>query len=171
MKAFKAEVVQQVQMDNPKAGEYPTAYFPPPKNIQETMNLRDQNKKNAWLSATRKELKQLIDSDTFNASVKPHPDEPVIPITETNKIKLNKDGNLDKLKVRLCIRGDIQKKLTPNCHSVVVNTQCVIVIPTLPQYTLQKEHVTNHQSQEKTANRIKIKADQDGSRWIKMVQE
>ena len=54
---------------------------------------------------------------------------------------------------------------------MVVNTQCVIVIPTLPQYTLQKEHVANHQSQEKTANRIKIKADQDGSRWIKTVQE
>ena len=31
---------------------------------------------------------------------------------ETNKIKLDQHGNLDKLKVRMCVRGDLQKKLT-----------------------------------------------------------
>ena len=31
---------------------------------------------------------------------------------ETNKIKIDQNGNLDKLKVRMCVRGDLQKKLT-----------------------------------------------------------
>ena len=31
---------------------------------------------------------------------------------ETNKIKLDKHGNLYKLKVGMCVRGDLQKKLT-----------------------------------------------------------
>ena len=44
----------------------------------------------------------------------PEPDEPIIYIMETNKIKLDQHGNLDKLKVRMCVRGDIQKKLTPD---------------------------------------------------------
>ena len=42
--------------------------------------------------------------------MKPKPEEPVIDIMETNKIKLNKDRMLDKLKTHLCVRGDIQQK-------------------------------------------------------------
>ena len=114
MKAFAAEVIAPVQEFNPRPGEDPTAYFPPPKNIQQTMGIRDKNKRRAWISATRKELKQLIDSGTFDKDEKIRPGEPVIPITETNKVKLNRAGNLDKLKVRMCVRGDIQKKLTPD---------------------------------------------------------
>ena len=33
---------------------------------------------------------------------------------EANKIKLNKDGKLVKLKTYLCVRGDIQKKIMPD---------------------------------------------------------
>ena len=66
-----------------------------------------------WKNATRKEIKNLVANGTFDKDVVPEPDEPVIDVMETNKIKLDQNGNLDKLKVRMCVRGDIQKKLTP----------------------------------------------------------
>jgi hypothetical protein len=31
-----------------------------------------------------------------------------------NTIKLDQDGNVDKLEVRMCVRGDLQKKKDPN---------------------------------------------------------
>ena len=67
-----------------------------------------------WKNATRKEIRNLVVDGTFDKDVIPEPDEPVIDIMETNKIKLDRHGNLDKLKVRMCVRGDIQNKLTPD---------------------------------------------------------
>ena len=41
---------------------------------------------------------------------KTNPNYKVIPTTEANKIKLDQEGNIDKLKVRICVRGEIQKR-------------------------------------------------------------
>ena len=43
----------------------------------------------------------------------PEPDEPIIDLMETKKLQLDQHGNLEKLKNRKCVKGDIQKKLTP----------------------------------------------------------
>ena len=63
-----------------------------------------------WKNATRKEIRNLVYNGTFDKDVVPEPGEPVIDIMETNKIKLDQHGNLDKLKVRMCVRDDIQKE-------------------------------------------------------------
>ena len=115
MHSYKVEVLQSSSQDlDPEEGSDPTVYFPPPQSIHQTIRCADHKKKAGWLKAERKEVKQLIESGTFDKNVKPNPGEPVIDIMEANKIKLNKDGKLDKLKTRLCVRGDIQKKITPD---------------------------------------------------------
>jgi hypothetical protein len=48
----------------------------------------------------------------------------VVSTTEAKKIKLNQDGNIDKLTLILCVRGDLQKKNDPimgNPHSPAVS--------------------------------------------------
>ena len=55
--------------------------------------------------------KKLVSKGKFDKDVFPEPGEPVIDVMETNKIKLDQHGSLDKLKVRMCVRGDLQKKV------------------------------------------------------------
>ena len=78
------------------------------------MKIMDVKALTVWKNATRKEIKNLVANGTFDKNVIPEPDEPIIDIMETKKIKLDEHGNLDKLKVRMNVRGDIQKKLTPD---------------------------------------------------------
>ena len=113
LKAYKAEVVEQrSNSENPQLGEDPKIYFPPPRNIFQTMNIEDSKAQGGWKNATRKEIKNLVSKGTFDKDVVPEPGEPVIDVMETNKIKLDQYGNLDKLKVRMCVSGDLQKKFT-----------------------------------------------------------
>ena len=78
------------------------------------MKFENPKKCQGWIKATRYELRQLINSGTFDKNVVVKDGEPVMEIMETNKIKLNQHGNLDNLNVRMCIRGDIQKMLCPD---------------------------------------------------------
>jgi len=47
------------------------------------------------MKAHYKEVKVLIDSHTFILGDEPKPDETVIPTMETNRVKLNSNGELD----------------------------------------------------------------------------
>ena len=78
------------------------------------MKIMDVKALTGWKNATRKKNKNLVTNGTFDKNVFPEPDEPIIDVMETIKIKLDQHRNLDKLKVRICVRGDIQKKLTPD---------------------------------------------------------
>ena len=115
MKAYKVEVIHSSLPENETIeGTDPSIFFPPPASIHQTIRIKDEVAKNGWFKAVRKEVTQLVKSGTFDITVKPNPGEAVIDIMETNKIKLNKDGMLDKLKSHLCVRGDIQKKKCPD---------------------------------------------------------
>ena len=78
------------------------------------MKIMDVKALTVWKNATKKEIKNLVANGTFDKNVIPEPDEPIIDVMETNKIKLDQHENLEKLKVRMCVRGDIQKNLTPD---------------------------------------------------------
>ena len=41
----------------------------------------------------------------------PNPDEPIIPVTAKARVKIKSDGTVDKLKIRICLRGDKQAEL------------------------------------------------------------
>ena len=110
-KAYNAEVIEPLQEEaNPQDGGDPIMYFPPPRSAIEMMRTKDSRKRNGWLKALKKELKNIIDNGTLDNTAKLEANEPVTMTMETNKIKLDSHGGLDKLKCRIVVRGDMQKK-------------------------------------------------------------
>jgi hypothetical protein len=119
MKAYAVEVTDP---NNPKLGqgEDPAMYFPPQTNVTQILRYKDPTKKIGWIKALKKDLKTIIDSGTLNN--KEQHDE-VVSTSELNKIKLNQGGYVDKLKLPICVRGDLQKKTDPTMedpHSPIV---------------------------------------------------
>ena len=62
-----------------------------------------------WLMATFKEIKNLINNQTFLIEDQ-NEGEPVTPCMDLYKAKIQSDGSLDKLKLRIVVRGDLQNK-------------------------------------------------------------
>ena len=64
--------------------------------------------KETWGEAIRTEIAGLFDSGMFSLNEKPLPVDEIIPTKLAMKTKLNSYGGLDKLKARICLRGDMQ---------------------------------------------------------------
>ena len=45
------------------------------------------------------------------AKEEPRANEPIIPVTAKARVKIKSDGTVDKLKIRICLRGDKQAEL------------------------------------------------------------
>ena len=65
--------------------------------------------KKPWLKATLKEINNLINNKTFIVEYT-EKDEPMTPCMDIYKAKIQSDGSLDKLKLRIVFRGDLQNK-------------------------------------------------------------
>ena len=65
--------------------------------------------KKPWLKATQKEIKNLINSHTLIVEY-PKKGEPVTPCMDVYKAKIQYDGSLYKLKLRIVVKGDLQNK-------------------------------------------------------------
>ena len=63
----------------------------------------------AWLKATLKDIKNLIDNQTFLVEYT-EKDDTVTPFMDVYKAKIQYDGSLDKLKMRFLVIGDLQNK-------------------------------------------------------------
>ena len=83
-------------------------FIPEPRNFAEVNKLAE-NVRKPWLKATLKEIKNLINNMTFIIEDPKH-DEPVTPCMDVYKAKIQSDGSLDKLKLRIVVRGDLQNK-------------------------------------------------------------
>ena len=68
-----------------------------------------ENIRKPWLKATLKEIKNLINNQTFMID-DPKDGEPVTTCMDVYKAKIQSDGSLDKLKVIIVVRGDLQNK-------------------------------------------------------------
>ena len=73
------------------------------------MTKLSENIKKPWLEATPKEIKNLINNQTFLIE-DPNEGKPVTPCMDVYKSKIQSDGSLDKLKFRIVVRGDLQNK-------------------------------------------------------------
>ena len=73
------------------------------------MTKLSENIRKSWLKATLKEIKNLINNQTFIIE-DPKDGEPVTPCMDVYKAKIQSDGSLDKLKLRIVVRGDLQNK-------------------------------------------------------------
>ena len=65
--------------------------------------------KKTWSKADKKDIKNLINNQTFLIQ-KPEKGEPVTPYMDVYKSKTQSDGILDKLKLRIAVRGDLKNK-------------------------------------------------------------
>ena len=88
-------------------------FLPEPRSLSQVLRLSPYIKEK-WGEAIRSELIGLFNSDTFSLIGKPLPADEIIPIKLAFKTKLNSYGGLDKLKARICMRGDMQIKYDGN---------------------------------------------------------
>ena len=88
-------------------GEDPTAFQPEPVTLKQIDSLPPQIR-DAWLAAHKVELKTLFNMGTFEQPTD-YNGEHCLPVKAIQRTKLSSDGTVEKLKVRIAIRGDLDK--------------------------------------------------------------
>ena len=83
-------------------------FIPEPRRFAEVIKLSNDIKKH-WLKATLKKINNIINNQTFLLE-DPEKDEPVTPCMDFYKAKIKYDGSLDKIRLRILVRGDLQNK-------------------------------------------------------------
>ena len=68
-----------------------------------------ENIKKLWLKSTVNEINNLINNQKSLIEDQ-NEGEPVTPCMDVYKAKIQSDGSLDKLKLRIMVRGDLQNK-------------------------------------------------------------
>ena len=109
-KLFKT-VVKDISQYLPPLGESGSEishFIPEPRNFYEVTKLSDDIQK-PWLKATQNEIKNLITNQNFIVEY-PKKGEPITPCMGVYKEKIQSDGILDKLKLRIVVRLDMQNK-------------------------------------------------------------
>ena len=83
-------------------------FIPEPRNFAEVTKLSD-NINTPWMKATLKEIENLMNNQTFLIEDQ-NEGEPVTPCMDVYKAKIQSNGSLDKLKLRIVVRGDLWNK-------------------------------------------------------------
>ena len=91
-----------------ESGSEVSHFIPEPRKFSEVKKL-SENIRKPWLKATLKEIKNLINNQTFLIEDQ-NEGEPVTPCMDVYKSKIQYYGSLDKLKLRIVVRGDLQNK-------------------------------------------------------------
>ena len=91
-----------------ETGSEVSHFIPEPRKFAEVTRLAENIRK-PWLKATLKEIKNFINNQTFMIE-DPKDGEPVTPCMDVYKAKIQSDGSMDKLKLRIVVRGDLQNK-------------------------------------------------------------
>ena len=81
-----------------ESGSEVSHFIPEPRKFSEVTKLLENIRK-TWLKATLKEIKNLINNQTFLIE-EPKYGEPVTQCMDVYKAKIQSDGSLDKLKLR-----------------------------------------------------------------------
>ena len=89
-----------------ESGSEVSHFIPEPRNFAEVKKL-SENINKPWLKATLKEIKNLINNQTFLIEDQ-NEGEPVTPCMDVYKTNIQSDGSLDKLKFRIVVRGDFR---------------------------------------------------------------
>ena len=144
-----------------ESGSEVSHFIQEPRNFAEVTKLSEDTKK-PWLKATRKEIKNRINNQTFLVQ-DPEKGDPVTPRIGVYKSKIQSGGSLDKLKLRIVVSGDLQNK------ELVGDTWSPTVSMSTLKYFLAdaaKHKSRFHQSycivaflQEKVKNRVFVKLD------------
>ena len=88
-----------------ESGSEVSHFIPELRKFSEVKKL-SENIKKPWLKATLKEIKNLIKNQTFPIEYQ-NEGEPVTPCMDVYKAKIQSYVSLDKLKLRIVVRGDL----------------------------------------------------------------
>ena len=104
-KVFSTVVKKILQELTPlvESGSEVSHFIPEPRNFSEVTKLSDNIKK-PWIKSTLKEIKNLINNQTFLIEYQ-NEGEPVTTCIDVYKAKIQSDGSFDKLKLRIVVRG------------------------------------------------------------------
>ena len=91
-----------------ESGSDVSHFNPEPIIFAEVTKISDDINKH-WLKATLKEIKNPINNQTYRVE-DPNKGEPVTPCMDVYKAKIQYDGSLDNLKLRIVVRRDLQNK-------------------------------------------------------------
>ena len=91
-----------------ECGSEVSHFVPEPRNFAEVTKL-SENIKKPWLKATMKEIKNIINSQTFLIEDQ-NESEPVTTCMGVYKAKIQSYGSLDKLMLIIVVRGDFHNK-------------------------------------------------------------
>ena len=107
-KVFKTVVKDVLQYLPPlgKSGSEVSYFIIEPRNFAEFTKLSDDINK-PWLKATQKEIKNTIKNQNFIFQ-HPEKDDPMTPFMDVYKDKIQSDGIIYKLKLRIVVRGYLQ---------------------------------------------------------------
>ena len=101
------DILQELTHLGESGSEVPH-FIPEPKNFAEVTKLSD-NIKTPWIKETLKYIKNLINNHNFLIEDS-EKDDHVTPCIYVYKANIQYDGSLDKLKLRIEVRGDLQNK-------------------------------------------------------------
>ena len=93
-------------------GTDPLPFLPEPKNVRTVLGLPEHLKR-PWAKSFVKEVKGLIQTRRCFRIEDPGPDDKIVPLKVVFKCKLDQFGFIDKLKSRICFRGDLHRPSDP----------------------------------------------------------
>ena len=85
-----------------KSGSGVPHFIPEPRNFAEVTKMSDNIKK-PWIKENLNEINNLINNQTFLIEDQ-NEGEPVTPCLDVYKAKIQSDGSLDKIKLRIVVR-------------------------------------------------------------------
>ena len=109
-KVFSTVVKEILQELTPlgESGSEVSHYIPESRNYAEVTKL-SENIKKPWIKETLREIKILINNQTFLVEDQ-NEGEPVTPCMDVYKAKIQSDESIDKIKLRIVDRVDLQNK-------------------------------------------------------------
>ena len=97
-------------------------FIPEPKSLNQVIRLSSFPKEKCG-TAISKEVYGLFDNDTFGLGEGLLPTDEIVPVKLALKAKLNAYGGLDKLRARICLRGDMPVKDGTNTWSPTASSR------------------------------------------------
>ena len=91
-----------------ESGSEVSYFITEPRKFSKVEKISDDIKK-PWLKATQKEINNIINNHTFLVQ-EPEKGEPMTPCMYVYKAKIQSDGILDHIKLRILVRGDLKNK-------------------------------------------------------------
>ena len=91
-----------------ESGSEVSHFIPEPRKFSEVTKL-SENIKKPWLKATMRDIKNLINNQTLLIEDQ-NEGEPVTPCMDVYKAAIQSDEILDKLKLRIVVKVDLQNK-------------------------------------------------------------